>query len=110
MKNLDHSEPMPVRDDVPLADLQDEIVDPERLGQLLFDIETQTELVEIRVKGGATAQASTGAGTLVAARTLLEGGSVLGVQLRYRWRGFEWWDTLLRSPAGIRLIRIQHAR
>ena len=109
MKSLDPPEHIPVRDDVPLADLQDEVIDPERLGQLLFDIETQTELIEIRVKGAATAQASAGVRTLAAARALLESGGVLGVQLRYRWRGYEWWDTLVRSPAGLRLVRIQHA-
>jgi hypothetical protein len=94
--------------DVPLADLQDAILEPETLRQLLFDIETQAQLIEIRVKGGATAQASAGVRTLSAARSLLESGGVLGVQLRYRWRGFEWWDTLMRSAAGIRLVRIQH--
>jgi hypothetical protein len=104
MTNADDVKPMP---DVPLADLQDAILEPETLGRLLFDIETQSQLIEILVKGGATAQASAGVRTLAAARELLESGSVLGVQLRYRWRGYEWWDTLIRSAAGIRLVRIQ---
>ncbi len=107
MTNLERAEP--ARHGVPLADLQDAILEPEMLGQLLFDVETQTELIEILVKGGATAQATAGVPTLAAARALLESGSVLGVQLRYRWGGFEWWDTLVRSPGGIRLVRIQHA-
>jgi hypothetical protein len=32
------------------------------------------------------------------------------VQLRYRHRGEEWWDTLMPSGSGIRLIRISHTR
>ena len=99
----------PMREDVPLADLQDAILEPETFRQLLFDVETQTQLIEIRVKGGAVAQATAEVHTLAGARALLESGSALGVQLRYRWQGFEWWDTLIRSPTGIRLVRIQHA-
>ena len=35
---------------------------------------------------------------------------IAGVQLRYRFAGEEWWDTLSHTPAGIRLIRISHTR
>jgi hypothetical protein len=29
------------------------------------------------------------------------------VQLRYRYRGRQWWDTLLRTEDGVRIVRIE---
>ena len=100
------SEPGPSAD-VPLSDLQDAILDRDTYRQLLFDIETQARLIELRVKGGATTPAGAEVKDLAEACALLENGKALGIQLRYEWRGRQWWDTLFRTPHGMRLVRIQ---
>ena len=41
---------------------------------------------------------------------LLTQGRVQGVQLRYRYRGVEWWDTVMRTSDGYRLVRMQQDR
>lgn len=38
---------------------------------------------------------------------LLRDGNLRGLQVRYRYEGDEWWDTLMNTPAGIRLTRIK---
>lgn len=35
----------------------------------------------------------------------LTSGAIHGLQIRYRHEGTEWWDTLLRSAEGVRLVR-----
>ena len=42
-----------------------------------------------------------------AARDRLKAGDVRGVQLRYRYAGREWTDTVLRVPGGYRLVRME---
>ena len=46
--------------------------------------------------------------TLADARRLLEERAVRGLQIRYRYDGADWWDTLMVLPEGWRLVRIRH--
>jgi hypothetical protein len=91
----------------PLPDLQDAVIDEATLDQLFFDIAQGAELLAIVYKGTAgAADAALAPPDLAAARGALRGDRVLGVQLRYRHAGVEWWDTLLRTARGVRLVRI----
>jgi hypothetical protein len=95
-------------EELKLPELQDALLDEKTVDRLFFDVKHAAELIGVAFKGGSQERASaTAAGdALDQAREALRAESVLGVQLRYRHRGREWWDTLLRTPAGIRLVRI----
>jgi hypothetical protein len=95
--------------EVPLPPLQEAMLDDTTLNQLFFDVAHAAELVSISLKGASTAHASESADPRVldvAQRLLIEGG-LLGVQLRYRYQGSSWLDTLLRTPGGVRLVRLR---
>jgi hypothetical protein len=84
--------------------MSDAILDHATLAQLFADIEGAAELIDVRRKGGPEAHAS--ASTLADAAEALRHGEA--IQLRYRWGGAEWWDTLMATSTGVRLVRIQH--
>lgn len=95
-------------EDTPLPQLQDALLDPETLEQLLRDIQRCAVVQEVLLKGGAVEMVSGKSVPLVEAMDALRRGQVLGVQIRYWYDGSNWWDTLMRTPKGIRLIRIEH--
>ncbi len=87
---------------IPLATLTTAVLDEATLAALFADIAALTTVDEVQVKGAATAYA--GAAGLADGQRLLAAGA-RGLQIRYRWNGEAWWDTLIRTPAGIRLVR-----
>lgn len=87
---------------IPLARLTTADLDPETLAALFSDLGTLVEIDEVLIKGDATAYA--GAIGLAEAQRALAAGA-RGIQIRYRWAGECWLDTLMSGPAGIRLIR-----
>jgi hypothetical protein len=91
-----------------LPELREGLLDREGLEALFSDIASETELLGVSVKGGLTAYATDEEISLFGARDWLMDGKALGIQLRYRHRGVEWWDTLIRTPLGVKLIRIRH--
>ncbi len=95
-------------EDASLPQLQDAILDPETLEQLFQDIQSSTVVDEVQLKGSPMVMASGQSVPLDEARSALQEGRVLGVQIRYWYNGTRWWDTLMRTPQGIRLIRIEH--
>jgi len=95
-------------ENTPLPQLQDTLLEPETLELLFQDIQRCAVVSEVQLKGGPMAMASGQSVPLDEARAALQEGRVLGVQIRYWFNGAHWWDTLLRTPQGIRLIRIEH--
>jgi len=91
----------------PLPDLHDAVIDRATLWQLADDIESHTELLDVRQKGGAARRADPGDVALRDAFRALETGVVFGVQVSYRFDGDEWRDTLMKTPQGIRIVRMQ---
>jgi hypothetical protein len=88
---------------IPLAELTTADLDAATLDELFADIANQTTVDEVLVKGAATAYAGTSG--LDEARSQFLGGA-RGLQIRYRWQGEAWWDTLVRLGDGrIRLVR-----
>lgn len=98
----------PVCENPPLPQLQESLLDAETLEQLVSDLQRFAQVDEVLFKGGATAMTSGRAVSLLEALESLRQGRTLGVQVRYRYAGASWWDTLLRTPHGIRLVRIEH--
>ncbi|MBZ0237286.1 MAG: hypothetical protein K8M05_33485 [Deltaproteobacteria bacterium] len=106
------SEPATVATPVtPVTPVHDALLDEPTTRQLFFDIEEAAELVDVVTKGPGARRADPVAAAMPsladAQRALASGHAV---QLRYRFGGEEWWDTLVRTSAGVRLIRISHTR
>lgn len=101
MDNPDHPE-------ISLPELQETLLDDATLEQLFFDVKHAAELIGVSLKGASQERAAeTSSGDpLQQAKDALREGRVMGVQLRYRHGGREWWDTLMRVQGGVRLVRI----
>ncbi len=91
-----------------LPPLQAALLDASTLQCLFEDLAAETSVDEILMKGAPSAYASGGPPSLAGALEALEQGEAVGVQIRYRYAGSAWWDTLLRTPGGVRLVRIEH--
>jgi hypothetical protein len=92
-----------------LPPLHTTTLDAAQVEQLLDDIEACTELVEILPKYAAQGHVPDAASvSLAEARTLLATRTVRGLQLRYRYDGADWWDTLIMAVEGYRVVRIRH--
>jgi len=94
--------------DIDLPDLQQAVLDEVTLADLFRDIELATELIGVTRKDGPESRAAEEPLTLVEAHELLRTGQTRSVQLRYRYEGTQWWDTLIRTPTGVRLVRVRH--
>jgi hypothetical protein len=90
-----------------LPTLHDALLDEGTLAQLARDLEGFAQVEEVLLKGGPTARAGERSVPLAEALEALRQGRVLGVQIRYRYQGTVWWDTLLRTAHGVRLVRIE---
>jgi hypothetical protein len=89
-----------------LPALQQTVLDAATLDALFRDLATCTQILAVIPKGSAQGYANEKAITLADARVGLDAGSFRGVQVRYRYDDKEWCDTLLATPAGVRLVRI----
>ena len=94
--------------EAPLPDLHEGSLDPETLRLLCTEVASHGTAIEVALKGQATARAQGATTSPMEACEALLRGDVRGVQLRYRFEGAEWWDTLLRRPDGFQLVRIRH--
>lgn len=102
MPNHDHN------DDPPPPPMSEATLDAAALDALLRDIGALVSLDEIIVKDGpGRVDDARVIGFEDAARMLRE-RSVRAVQFRYRHEGARWWDTLMTTPGGHRLVRVRH--
>lgn len=92
-----------------LPELHSSSLDDAQVAQLLTDIEICTELTEILPKFAAQQRVpDTASVTLAQAREWLTTRAVRGLQLRYRYDGADWWDTLMQDGDRYRIVRIRH--
>jgi hypothetical protein len=92
-----------------LPELHSSSLDIAQVAQLLADIEACTELTEILPKFAAQQRVpATASVTLAQAREWLATRAVRGLQLRYRYDGADWWDTLMEDGDRYRIVRIRH--
>lgn len=87
--------------------LQSSVLDDATLDRLLEDIAAAAEGVLVTVKRRRDAHAEGGEVSIADVASLLRSGSAAGVQLRYRFDGTAWCDTLIAAPEGVRLVRIE---
>jgi hypothetical protein len=81
--------------------------DESTLDRLFVDLESATEVLSVQAKADPRAYAPADPLTLTTARERLTTRAVRGVQVRYRYDGHEWTDTVLCVPGGYRLVRMQ---
>jgi hypothetical protein len=92
-----------------LPDLNQATLDLPGVEALLRDIAACTQVTEIIPRAAAQGYVTDGVAlTLADACRLLEERAVRGLQIRYRYDGADWWDTLMVLPEGWRLVRIRH--
>lgn len=75
------------------------------------ELDAHGQALACSVKGGATAIATETRLTASAALELLRSGQAIAAQLRYGFDGFQWTDTILRTPepGQFKLIRSRSA-
>ena len=94
--------------DPALPDLFVSIIEAPEAERILADIARHAELLSVTVKADAATHAAASGPTLEAARAFLAAGTLRGMQLRYRFGGEAWTDTLLRQGTGaFRLVRMR---
>ena len=76
-------------------------LDDSQVAQLLADIVVCTELTEILPKFAVQQRVPD-----TASATLAQAGN--GSQLRYRYDGADWWDTLMQDGQRYHIVRIRH--
>jgi hypothetical protein len=91
-----------------LPPLYDTLLDRDGVCAVVADIEACAELLGVSLKRGARGHGSDEALSLQEALAQLFSGRALGVQVRYRHQGKQWWDTLLRVGEAYRLVRVEH--
>ena len=96
-------EPTPALPDLHQADL-----DPQTLGSLFEDLSACADIFAVIPKTG-TGYVAPANISLDEGKEMLLAGQLRGLQIRYKYNGGEWWDTLIQFPDAIRLTRIKHS-
>lgn len=95
-------------DGPPLPEMREAVLSSGDVLALLADLQAHTRIQGVLCKSGAHQQTPTGETPLEQAVDQLVNRTVTAIQIRYAYDDHEWTDTLLNSPAGVRLVRCQH--
>lgn len=95
-------------DGLKLPDLHEGVLDQDKLHQLFSDIAKFTKVFGIIARYQKRGFEDGTNVSLRQAEKLLNEKEVRAVQIRYLYDNGEWWDTLMPTPKGIRLVRIRH--
>lgn len=82
------------------------MIDGPTLDALFADLEACAEILAVIPKAGP-GYVSPRTISLQAGRNQFAAGQLRGLQVRYRFQGTEWWDTLLPEADGARVTRIK---
>lgn len=91
-----------------LPELNQAILDPQTLANLFRDIQSLTKVLEVIPKYAANAYVGQTSISLEEGHRLLRNRKVRAIQIRYIYEDAQWWDTLVDTPAGVRVVRIRH--
>lgn len=89
-----------------LPELHQSELDPDTLEALFADLEACAEIHAVIPKAGP-GHVTPASITLAEGRALLTAGQLRGLQIRYRYQGSEWWDTLIAVGGAVRITRIE---
>lgn len=95
-----------------LPPMREATLTPDEVKDLFSDIEQFATDIQLMQRSAQTVHASVqrvnDRDKLIAAREALLGGSIVRVQIRYRWQGSLWIDTLKKVEGGFHVVRIRH--
>ena len=95
---------------IDLPPLSDVILDDAQLAQLVLDIARAAELLDVSIRPRGLRRPAAGPRPSLEDALGALSRRAASVQLRYRYQGEEWWDTLLLVDVGVRLVRISRTR
>lgn len=84
------------------------VIDAATLRQLFADLAAAAAVLAVREKGDPRGYADGGERAPESALDRLLAGAARAVQVRYRYDGHEWTDTVFAVPTGFRVIRCRH--
>lgn len=84
------------------------LIDQPALARLFADLHSAATVLGVREKGGAGRYAGGDELSPGVALERLTAGTARAVQVRYRYDGHEWTDTVLATAAGYRIVRCRH--
>lgn len=101
------SEPT-IADGPPVPLMVEGLIDAATLRQLFTDLLTAATVTDVREKGDPRGYVLPTELTPELAQDRLLSGLTRAVQVRYRYDGHEWTDTILGMPTGYRVVRCRH--
>ena len=104
------SQPSSPADGPPLPEMREAVLSRDEVVALQADLLTHTQIQGVLCKAKSREQTPVGNTSLELAIQQLLDHLTAAVQIRYSYDGHEWTDTLLNTPAGVRLVRCQHQR
>jgi hypothetical protein len=91
-----------------LPPLHQAVLDAATLAAYFADLAQCAEALQVHARlTGAERGAPPVPMSLGEACDALRGGTAKALQVRYRYQGAVWFDTLLGSPEGVRIVRMQ---
>ena len=94
----------------PVPLMVDGVIDAATLRQLFTDLAAAATVHDLREKSGPKAYTGIDELTPDAALGRLLSGVARATQVRYRFDGHEWTDTIVSVPGGFRVVRCRHER
>jgi hypothetical protein len=82
-----------------------EVLTGDAVERFFEDLAFETSVLGILIQEPAVQ--SEGPPTLREARRMFLDKGAKGLQVRYVHRGVEWWDTLMHTQAGVRIVRVR---
>jgi len=99
----------PVFKDGPAVPLMVEgLLDAAMLNQLCFDLQSYAEIIMVQEKSSPSTYTDSEPLKLEAAVHRLQNLLTRSVQVRYKFEGWEWTDTILAFQTGFRVVRCRH--
>ncbi|MCE9532252.1 MAG: hypothetical protein K8T89_14200 [Planctomycetes bacterium] len=95
-------------DGPPVPLLVEGAVDAAALQQLFTELATAAQFLGAKEKNGPTSLTGADELTLDMALARLLSGAARAIQIRYRFDGREWTDTIIAIPSGFRVVRCRH--
>lgn len=100
--------PSQLPDGPAIPEMREAILTVDDVRELVADLRAHACVTGTLCRAGTRRQTPPDHIPLEAAIEQLFARTVTAIQIRYQFSGHDWTDTLLHSPAGIRLVRCQH--
>lgn len=92
-----------------MPEMREALLDPANVRELVRDLSQLTRVLSVQCKTSARSQTPLKLNiSLEQAAECLLNGEVQAVQVKYFYDQYEWTDTLMRLPDGVRMVRCRH--